>query len=159
MGGIGVEELKLIICPLKFDEAKAFIRRHHRHHKPPQGWLFGVACAVDGEDEPCGVATVGRPVSRHMDDGWTCEVTRLCVLPETKYRNAASKLLGACWRAARALGYKKCITYTLPEEGGASLRGAGWKCVGEAGGGSWNCKARPRVDKHPTQKKFRWEMT
>lgn len=70
----------------------------------------------------------------------------------------SSLLYGAAWRAARALGYRKLITYILPEEGGASLRAAGWRCVGKAGGGSWSCPSRPRVDTHPTQQKLRWEM-
>ena len=65
---------------------------------------------------------------------------------------------GAAWRAARALGYRRLVTYTLPEEGGGSLRAAGWKCLGEAGGGSWSVPSRPRVDKHPTQTKMRWEV-
>lgn len=60
------------------------------------------------------------------------------------------------WSAER-LGYRRLGTYTLPEEGGASLRAAGWRLIGEAGGGSWD--ARPRVDKHPTQVKLRWEAT
>lgn len=34
---------------------------------------------------------------------------------------------------------------------------AGWKLIGEAGGGSWTTRTRPRVDKHPLQKKLRWE--
>lgn len=66
-------------------------------------------------------------------------------------------LYGAAWRVAKALGYRRLITYTLPEEGGASLRGAGWKVVGERGGGSWTTPSRPRVDKHPTQGKILWE--
>ena len=56
------------------------------------------------------VAIVGRPCSRVLDDGWTAEVTRLCALPET--RNACSMLYAAYWRAARALGYRKLVTYT-----------------------------------------------
>jgi hypothetical protein len=68
-------------------------------------------------------------------------------------------LYGAAWRAAKALGYKKLITYTLPEEGGASLRASNWKCIGEAGGGNWNCKARPRVDTEHQQRKLRWEAS
>lgn len=145
----------LILHPISYREALAFVRRHHRHHQPPQGWLFGVACAEEEAAEPCGVAIVGRPLARNLQDGWTCEVTRLCVREER--RNAASMLLGACWRAARALGYRRCVTYTLESEGGASLRGAGWRCVGEAGGGSWSRSSRPRVDLHPTQRKLRWE--
>lgn len=104
-----------------------------------------------------GVAVVGRPSARHLDDGRTVEVTRLCVLDG--YPGACSKLYGACWRAARAIGYRRLITYTLPEEGGASLRGSGWKLIGEAGGGSWSRADRPRVDTHPTQVKLRWEAS
>lgn len=148
--------MSLILHPITYREAVAFVRRHHRHHRPPQGWLFGVGCAEDGAAEPCGVAIVGRPLARHLQDGWTCEVTRLCV--REGHRNAASMLLGACWRAARALGYRRCVTYTLAHEGGGSLRGAGWRCVGEAGGGSWSRPSRPRVDEHPTQRKLRWEV-
>lgn len=132
-----------------------FVRNHHRHHKPPQGGLFAIGCAVDGSDAPCGVVIVGRPVSRILDDGWTCEVTRCCTTGE---KNACSMLYGAAWRAAKAMGYKKMVTYTLEEEGGASLRASGARLIGQAGGGSWNCRSRPRVDKHPTQMKFRWEF-
>jgi len=97
---------------------------------------------------------VGRPVARLLHDGWTAEVLRLCTTGE---RNACSMLYGASWRAARALGYRRLVTYTLPEEGGASLRAAGWRCIGEAGGGSWSRAERPRVDTHPLQAKLRWE--
>jgi hypothetical protein len=40
---------------------------------------------------------------------------------------------------------------------GISLRASGWQYVGEAGGGSWNSKRRPRIDKHPTGPKGLWE--
>ena len=101
-----------------------------------------------------GVAMVGRPVARHLDDGWTMEINRVAT---DGARNACSMLYAAAWRAARALGYRRVITYTLPEEGGASLRGAGWRLIGEAGGGSWSRRRRPRVDLAPTQTKLRWE--
>jgi len=56
------------------------------------------------------------------------------------------------------MGYKKLITYTLPEEGGSSLRGAGWSVVGKTTNPKgWNCPSRPRVDTHPLQCKLRWE--
>jgi hypothetical protein len=73
------------------------------------------------------------------------------------YPNACSMLYGACWRAARAMGYKKAITYTLDTEKGTSVKAAGWKCVGQTKGRSWNVPSRPRIDKHPLQMKFRWE--
>jgi len=99
---------------------------------------------------------VGKPVARMLADGYTAEVTRLCAREGA--RNACSMLYAAAWRAARAMGYRRLVTYTLPEEGGASLRAAGWKFIGEAGGGSWSRKERPRVDTHPTQMKLRWEV-
>ena len=68
-------------------------------------------------------------------------------------------LYGAAWRAAKALGYRKLITYTLASEEGASLRAAGWEVVGEVKGRSWNTPSRPRVDKNPAQDKFRWEVS
>jgi hypothetical protein len=142
----------LTIVPITLDEANAFVACHHRHHGPVPGAKFCVAVA-EGE-RVVGVAIVGRPVSRHLDDGWTLEVSRSCT---DGTKNANSCLYGAAWRTARSLGYRRLITYTLPGEGGASLRAAGWRCVGEAGGGSWNRQDRPRVDAHPLQTKLRWQ--
>jgi len=51
------------------------------------------------------------------------------------------------------------VTYTLATERGTSLRAAGWREVGRVEGRSWNCASRPRVDRHPTQDKIRWEAT
>ncbi len=154
----------LELVPIDLDEACAFIEQHHRHHDSPRGCKFVIGVARDGAI--VGVAVVGRPVARKASDTWTAEVTRVCVFdPIDKAENgghasgACSMLYAACWRAARAIGYRRLITYELPEEGGASLRGAGWKCLGEAGGGSWNCQSRPRVDTHPTQTKLKWEKT
>ncbi len=141
------------ICPMTLSEARVFVDQHHRHHQAPPGGLFAVGLELGSE--VVGVATIGRPVARHSQDGYTAEVNRCCVLPGIK--NGCSMLYGAAWRAARALGYRKLITYTLKSESGISMKAAGWTCIGEAGGGSWNCKARPRVDKHPTQVKLRWE--
>lgn len=143
----------LTITPITQREANAYVAQHHRHHKPVTGAIFCVA-ASDGETVR-GVAIVGRPVARALQDGWTAEVTRCCT---DGARNACSMLYGAAWRVARAMGYRKLITYTLAEEGGASLRAAGFRCIGAAGGGSWNCPSRPRIDTHPMQQKLRWEQ-
>jgi hypothetical protein len=133
--------MSLDVVPLSLDEANALVAKMHRHHAPAVGHKFSIG-AADG-DALVGAAIIGRPVARHLDDGWTLEVNR-CVTDGT--RNACSLLYGAAWRAAKALGYRRLITYTLPAEGGASLRGAGWTCVGLRGGGNWNVKSRPRVD-------------
>ncbi|MES1164174.1 MAG: XF1762 family protein [Verrucomicrobiota bacterium] len=144
--------MTLALCPVTLREARAFVARVHRTHRPPQGGLFAVA-ASDG-DEIKAVAIVGRPVSRELDDGWSAEVVRLA---SDGTRNACSLLYAAAWRAARALGYRRLITYILNTEPGTSLKAAGWRLIGAAGGGTWSCKTRPRVDTHPTQGKLRWE--
>lgn len=144
--------MTLELVPCTRDEANEFVCAHHRHHGHVAGHLF--ALAAFAEHFIVGVAIVGRPSSRRLDDGWTAEVTRLCT---DGSRNACSFLYGASWRAARALGYRKLITYTLASESGASLRAAGWTCIGETGGGTWSRRSRPRIDLHPTQVKLRWE--
>jgi hypothetical protein len=143
--------LRLVPCTLR--RALEFVRDIHRHHRPPTGGLFAVGVERDGE--LCGVAIAGRPVARMLDDGETIEVTRVAT---DGSRNACSMLYAALWRAARALGYRRAITYTLPAEGGASLRASGWECEGQAGGGSWSRPSRPRNDEHPTEIKLRWQV-
>lgn len=147
--------MKLLeIVPVSIQDAKEFVAQHHRHHKPPQGALFAVGCAFEGKI--VGVAIVGRPVARRSQDGWTAEVTR-CATDGTS--NACSKLYRACWRICAAMGYKRLVTFTLQTEPGASLRGAGFRCLGTTPGNSWSVRSRPRVDHHPLQVKMRWEMT
>ena len=142
----------MTIVPMTLGEANEFVRVHHRHHQPVLNHKFSIGAAED--DRVVGVVVVGRPIARVLDDGWVLEVTRCCT---DGTRNACSMLYQAAWRATKALGYRKLITYTLATEAGASLRGAGWKCIGERGGGSWSCPSRPRVNKHPLQRKLLWE--
>lgn len=146
--------MKLQIVPIFQDEAFAFIEQHHRHHKKPVGSVFQIAVSLN--DKIVGVAVVGRPVSRRLQDGFTAEVTRLCT---DGTPNVCSKLYSACWRASKELGYRKLITYILSSEPGTSLTAAGWRLIGERGGGSWSVPSRPRVDKHPLQKKLLFEIT
>ena len=145
---------KLELQPIRFDEACKFIEKYHRHHLPPQGWKFGIA--VNDGEKVVGIITVGRPVARMLDDGWTLEVTRCCT---DGTHNAPSMLYGAASRAAFAMGYKRIITYTLQAEPGTSLLCANWKLIGVAGGGTWNRSGRPRIDTHPIEQKTMWEKT
>lgn len=118
-----------------------------------RGGKFAVAVA-DGE-RICGVSIVGRPIARMLDDGWTAEVTRLAT---DGTKNACSILYAASWRAARAIGYKRLITYILGSESGTSLEASGWKRIGECGGGTWGRNKRPRIDRAPLQRKIRFEI-
>lgn len=108
----------LELCPMTLKEANAYVEQHHRHHGPVVGHKFSIGLS-DGE-KIVGVAIVGRPVARHLDDGWTLEVNRLCT---DGTRNACSMLYSAVWRAARAMGYKRLVTYILDTENGGQPAG------------------------------------
>ncbi len=146
--------MSLELQPITFREAAEYIRQNHRHHQPPQGWLFG--CAGNDGVKVVGVITIGRPVARMLQDGYTAEVTRCCT---DGTKNASSMLYGAAWRAAKALGYRRLITYTLASEPGNSLRASGWRelyTTKERPDG-WNTQNRPREVKAPTAPKTLWE--
>lgn len=138
------------IRPITFQTACDFIKQNHRHHKPTVGCKFCVGLFSDGQMVGCAVC--GRPVSRHLDDGFTCEVNRLCT---DGTRNACSMLYGACCRIAKAMGYKKIITYILQSETGTSLKASGFICEGVAGGTHWTGK-RNRNQEMPHELKTKW---
>ena len=145
--------MALKIRTIDFRRAADFTTKNHRHHKAPTGHKFSIAC-YDGE-RLCGVAMVGRPVSRYLDDGETLEVNRLCT---DGTKNACSMLYSSAWRAAKALGYKRIFTYTLQSEGGASLRAAGWVNEGEAGGLNWTGKRYEQTELPMVMEmKVRWK--
>ena len=155
----------MIIVPISLKEANSFVEKYHRHHNPVVGHKFSIG-VVDDNENLVGVAIVGRPVSRHLDNGKTLEVTRLCT--DGTY-NACSFLYSRCAKIAKDMGYEKIITYILETENGASLKASGWELEQEkAGGGSWNVPSRPREleptqlslfpqkPKYPTESKKRW---
>lgn len=146
---------RLAVVPCELAEANAFVKAHHRHHRPVVGHKFSIAIA-DDLAEIRGVAIVGRPVARNLDDGLTLEVTRCCT---DGVPNGCSMLYAACWRAAKAMGYERLGTYILASETGTSLRAAGWSEVGRTSGGSWSRGERPRVDLHPLEPKLRFEVS
>lgn len=137
---------RLTIVPITLRAARAYVDEHHRHHLAPRGGLFAAAVQVP-DAEPggyCGVVIVGRPVARHYQDGLTAEVTRCCT---DGTPNACSLLYAAAWRAAKALGWRRLITYTQAVESGSSLRGAGWKVLAERPPTTgWDRPSRPRQD-------------
>ena len=128
----------LVLVPVNWRQAHLFVREHHRHFKPPIGHKFSIGVQADGK--LVGVAICGRPVARLLDDGWTLEVTRCCT---DGTRNACSKLYGAARRAAKALGYRRVVTYILRREQGRSLHAAGWIKTHEGKGGNYSNWDRP----------------
>ena len=149
--------MKLIALPITLREARDFVDNFHRHNKAPIGGLFAVG--VSDGNELVGIAIVGRPVARKLDNGHTAEVTRCCVIDNSP-KGTCSFLYARCWQAAKALGYTKLITYTLQDESGASLRGAGWKVVAELTANNPSAwQSRPGREWQPVvgQAKLRWE--
>jgi hypothetical protein len=132
------------IKPTTLKQANAYVEAVHRHHGRVVGHKWSLAAFEDGR--LCGVAIVGRPTGRRLDDGNTLEVTRLCT---DGTRNACSALYAACARRARREGYGKIITFTLQSEPGTSLKAAGWTLEAEkAGKPRWN---KQRYAGRPTQ--------
>ena len=145
---------------LTLADANAFVSLHHRHNKPVQGHKFSIGLKIDS----ClfGVAIIGRPVSRKLDDGVTAEVTRLCVIDDAP-NGACSFLYRAAWRAWSAMGGQRLITYTLDSESGASLRGAAFKQVAVSPawkpGKGWTTRSNRQWQPVHSEGKIRWEMS
>jgi hypothetical protein len=155
----------MTIVPVTIREANEFVEAFHRHNgrTSRDGGKFAIGLSEGGR--MVGVAIVGNPVSATLMDGYTAEVLRTCTNSEAGL-GAVSKLYAACWRAWKAMGGKKLVTYTLQTESGSSLRGADWKVVGEVkaqkeGGLVWRKKDHLDREWQPVygQQKFRWEKT
>lgn len=147
--------MSLRIVPVTRDQAMEYLAAVHRHHGRPLGYRYAVGVADDGR--LCGVAMAGRPVARSLDDGHTIEVTRVAT---DGTANACSMLYGACWRAARAIGYRRAVTYTQADESGSSLRAAGWIRVAELPARTgWNAPSRPRPSRGADNvNRIRWQI-
>ena len=91
------------IIPISLKQANEYVTAYHRHHNAVRGCKFCIGL-IDKNKNIIGVAICGRPVSRHYDNGTTLEINRLCT---NGYKNACSRLYGACVRIAKEMGYKK----------------------------------------------------
>lgn len=139
-------------------DAKRFVRENHRHNKKMTGWKVGVGLS---NGELRGVAVLSRPISIEVQqrEPRTAEIIRTCTLGD---KNANSRLYGAMARAAAALGYTAVITYTRPDESGASLRAAGFTPdEGEFGsrpGQQWHSRVQRLwdEDEDTSGPKIRW---
>lgn len=129
-GSFPTSPLHLHVCPITLRAANDFVQEHHRHNgrTSRDGGKFAIACYYGVE--LVGVAIVGNPLSAtYMNKeiyGHVGEVLRTCT-KENAPKGCVSFLYGACTRICREMGYDRLISYTLTDESGASLRGAGWK--------------------------------
>ena len=144
----------LIIKPIHLKAANEYVKLNHRHNIPTVGGKFAISCYKD--ETMVGVAICGRPVSRKLDDGLTLEIYRNCT---DGTPNACSKLYGACIRIAKAMGYKKIITYTLESEIGSSVKASNFALIGQVGGKEWSGIRKRNYSVAPLEMKNRWEFT
>lgn len=148
----------LHVVPIRFRDACRFVEGWHRTHPtPPPGMVYAIGAATD-DGVLVGVAIIGRPVARRLQDGRTLEVVRTAT---DGTRNANSLLYGAAWRAAKALGYTRLVTFTEAGETGASLRAAGFKVIAErAPRPGWDTPSRPRDNgSYLATERTLWEAT
>jgi len=130
--------------PAALEEANAIVRRWHSHHKPVQIARFSIAAEDDGH--VVGVVIVGNPKAAALQDGYTFEVVRLCTSGgrvvdrhgKEHALGAASLLLGAAWKASKAMGVRKLISYIRHDEDGVCYKAAGWRKVADVKGRGWD---------------------
>ena len=146
----------MMMRPISINNANQYVARWHRHSSVVRGALFALSAYADaGAVEPCGVVIVGRPKARRLQDGITCEVVRLAT---DGTRDCCSFLYAKAKRAAQSLGYRRCITYTLASESGASLRAIGATPGATVAAQLWDRQSRKRMDKHKPAERVRWEL-
>jgi hypothetical protein len=155
--------MSLNLAPTTLKKANDFVAAHHRHNgrTSRNGGKWAVSVTDDGR--VVGVAIVGNPLSATLMDGFTAEILRVCV-SEVAPTNVCSMLYGSCWRAWKAMGGRKIITYTLQTESGTSLRAAGFRLAAgskgrKAGWGKIDHLNSTRTHQPVIElDKFRWEI-
>lgn len=155
---------KFKVIPLTLKSANAYVEKFHRHNKPCVGHRFSIG-ALDENENIVGVAIIGRPVARMLDDGLTAEVNRVCTNDDSP-KNVCSFLYARAWRIWQQMGGERMITYTLQSEPGSSLKGAGWKIAGKTKKNDyWKTRKKTHLgyvaertaQAVDGQLKFRWE--
>jgi hypothetical protein len=143
------------ICPVTLKEAQEFTVANHLSFRQ-YFHKFSIGLREDGR--LIGVVTAGRPVARALDDGYTLEITRCCVMEG--HKNACSMLYAAALRVARAMGFLCAVTYSLPNESGSSLKAVGFQFDGMTKyyPNGWDMPGRPRKKpaRYPDGPKIRW---
>lgn len=150
------EEKSKVIKPITLKAANAFVTVNHRHHDSVTGCKFAIGLykTVKGKESLIGVAICGRPVSRHLDNGLTLEINRLCT---TEPGNCCSMLYGRCVKIAKDMGYEKVITYILESEPGISLKASGFTLENTCcGGTNWTGLRKRANNTVPEEMKQRW---
>lgn len=147
------------LYPLSLAIAREFVDRNHRHNEAPSCHKFSIGLLAQGL--LVGVIIASTPKAKALNDHFTLELNRCCVLPDQ--RNACSKLYAKAIQAGRSMGYRKFVTYTLPHESGSSLKAVGFTLDGltQARPNGWSHPSRPRKmpKRYPVGQKCRWVLS
>jgi len=137
------------VLPWSVKKALPFVADVHRHLPRCQGARW--ALRLERAEEVVGCALVGEAARV-----WPAvlAVKRVAVIEGVP--NGCSMLLGACSRAAKAMGAEDLVTYTLEREPGTSLRAAGWVYGGLTDGGEHHRPSRHRAPATEPGRKHRW---
>ena len=148
---------KYLSCiPLTLKDANKFVKEFHRHNKDCRGHRFSIGAIY--KDELVGVAIIGRPIARKLDQKLIAEVLRNCVKPAAP-KGTCSFLYSKAIQVWQVLGGKKVITYTLETEKGSSLKAVSFKNVSKTPVFKYGWTNRKNRILPETQKirKVRWE--
>ena len=95
--------------PLTLKDANKFVKEFHRHNKDCRGHRFSIGAVY--KDELVGVAIIGRPIARKLDQKFIAEILRNCVKPNAP-KGTCSFLYAKAIKIWQSMGGKKIITYT-----------------------------------------------
>ena len=140
------------IRPCHREEANRILKAYHRHATRVTGDKNAIKL-VDKDGNTLGVGIAARPVNRIIDDGFSLEITRVCLVDGAP-KNACSALYGRLCRAAKASGYKRMYTYTLIHEIGTSIKASGFRFNGMVRGRYWPEMKRKHKEKAPDKKRW-----
>lgn len=144
------------IVPLTLREANDFVEAHHRHSARTANDGGKFAIGLELEHRLIGVAIVGRPVARLLQEPGTAELLRCCVAPDAP-KGACSRLAGRAKRIWQQMGGTRLVSYTLQSESGSSLRGAGFSQETDVPARGWDTPSRRRAPRSIEQlAKRRW---
>ena len=116
--------------PLTLKEANAFVIEHHRHSKQCRCHRFSLGAVY--KDELVGAAIIGRAINRYLDNRFTAEILRNCVL-EKAPKGTCSFLYSRAMKVWQSQGGKKILTYTLETEPGSSLKAVNFNAAAKTG--------------------------
>ena len=137
------------------------IRQQHYLRSTPAGARYRFIVTTPTEyivRRIVGAVLVGRPVSRHQDDGRTLEITRFWMADECP-KNSESYVLARILRFIRKEGYQRVIAYADPKAGhtGTIYRAVGFVQAGMTKGGNWNTRPTCKAGRQGTKIRYVWK--